>query len=70
MAANFIRVLLLVVATLSLGDGLAQGALHQALGFVTFTVALCLTFAADAVLAPLIAPLAGKRERLEHEPAH
>ena len=49
--ANFVRVLLLAVMTLTLGDGLAQGALHQTLGFVTFLVALCLTFLTDAGLA-------------------
>ena len=69
MAANFARVLLLAAVTLVLGDGLAQSALHQVLGFATFAVALCLTFAADTVLAPLIVPAAGER-RLEDEPAH
>ena len=59
VVANFVRVLLLAVITLVLGDGLAQGWLHQTLGFATFLIALMLTFAADALLSPIL----GRRGR-------
>lgn len=60
VVANFVRVLLLSVMTLALGDGLAQGWLHQTLGFATFLVALMLTFATDALLSPLLDRRGGK----------
>ena len=50
IVANFVRVLLLAIMTLTLGDSLAQGVLHQTLGLMTFIVALTLTFATDAWL--------------------
>ena len=49
--ANLVRVLCLALLTLFAGDAVAQGALHETLGFVTFGVALGLTFLADAGLA-------------------
>ena len=65
VVANFARVLLLAIMTLTLGDALAQGVLHQLLGLMTFLVALGLTFATDAVLARRLArPLARARAPL------
>ena len=51
IVANFVRVMMLALLTLSFGDAVAQGWLHETLGFVTFAVALGLTFLADAALA-------------------
>ena len=51
VVANLVRVLLLATLTLTAGDAVAQGVLHETLGFATFGVALGLTFLADAVLA-------------------
>ena len=53
IVANFARVMALATLTLSFGDAVAQGVLHETLGFLTFGVALGLTFAADAALAKL-----------------
>lgn len=58
--ANFARVTLLALMTLGFGDAIAQGVLHEMLGFVTFAIALLLTFAADALLARVWPPAAGK----------
>ena len=49
--ANFVRVIALALLTLNFGDAVAQGVLHETLGFVTFGVAMGLTFVADATLA-------------------
>ena len=51
VVANLVRVLCLALLTLWAGDAVAQGLLHETLGFVTFGVALGLTFLADAGLA-------------------
>ena len=48
--ANFVRIISLALLTLNFGDAVAQGAIHETLGFVTFGVALALTFVADAAL--------------------
>ena len=45
--ANFVRVLVLSGLTLTFGDAIAQGPLHQTLGLATFACALALTYAAD-----------------------
>lgn len=49
--ANLVRVLCLALLTLWAGDAVAQGLLHETLGFITFGVALGLTFVTDAGLA-------------------
>lgn len=51
VVANFARVVLLALMTLGLGDAVAQGVLHETLGFATFAIALLLTFTADTALA-------------------
>ena len=61
VVANFLRVLLLAVMTLTLGDALAQGVLHQTLGILTFIVALALTFVTDSLLAGVLGRRAMKR---------
>ena len=51
IVANLVRVLCLALLTLWAGDAVAQGLLHETLGFIAFGVALSLTFMADAGLA-------------------
>lgn len=51
VGANFLRVLLLAVTTLTFGDAVAQGLSHQLLGFATFAAALGVTFVVDEALA-------------------
>ena len=53
VTANLVRVICLALLTLWAGDAVAQGLLHETLGFITFGVALGLTFLADAALARL-----------------
>ena len=61
--ANFVRVMALALLTLNFGDAVAQGVLHETLGFVTFGVALGLTFVADAALAGVWRPRATSMAR-------
>ena len=53
IAANIIRVIILVLITYYFGDAAAQGYLHGTAGIVTFVAALLLTFAIDWALSPL-----------------
>jgi exosortase len=53
LAANVIRVIILVLITYYLGDEMAQGYLHEGAGIVTFVVALLLIFLIDGLLTPL-----------------
>jgi exosortase len=53
LAANVIRVIILVLITYYLGDEMAQGYLHDGAGIVTFVVALLLIFLIDGLLTPL-----------------
>ncbi|MBM3115145.1 exosortase B [Jeongeupia naejangsanensis] len=53
IAANLIRVLLLVLITYYLGDAAGQGFMHGLAGMVMFGSALLLIFAADGVLGRL-----------------
>jgi exosortase len=53
LAANVIRVIILVLITYYLGDEMAQGYLHDGAGIVTFVVALLLIFVIDGLLTPL-----------------
>jgi exosortase len=57
MAANFIRVLMLVLITYYLGESAAQGFMHELAGVTMFAVALLLIFALDSVLGRIF----GKR---------
>ena len=56
VVGNLVRVLLLATLTLAAGNAVAQGVLHETLGFATFGVALGLTFLADASLARVWPP--------------
>lgn len=51
---NFVRILLLVLATWWWGEDVAQGAAHQAVSLAMFTLALMFLLALDAVLHPLL----------------
>lgn len=53
IAANLIRVIMLLLITKYLGNEVAQGMLHEAAGLSMFMVALVLLIAIDAVLEPL-----------------
>lgn len=62
IAANVIRVIILVLITYYLGDEMAQGYLHETAGIVTFVVALLLIFLIDGLLTPLRRALSGDRD--------
>jgi exosortase len=53
VAANIIRVAILVLLTYFFGDAVAQGFLHMAAGIVLFTSALLLVFLVDSVMSRL-----------------
>jgi exosortase B len=53
IAANVVRVIILVLITYYFGDEAAQGYLHESAGIVTFVSALLLIFALDWVLTPI-----------------
>jgi exosortase len=53
IAANVIRVIILVLITYYLGDEMAQGYLHDTAGIVTFVSALLLIFLIDGLLTPV-----------------
>ena len=50
IAANILRVIILVLLTYYFGDAVAQGFLHFAAGIFLFVVALMLVFGLDAML--------------------
>ena len=60
VAANIVRVIILVLITYYFGDEAAQGYLHDSAGIVTFVSALLLIFLLDWALTPLRAWLGGK----------
>lgn len=53
IAANVIRVIILVLITYYFGDEMAQGYLHDTAGIVTFVSALLLIFLIDGLLTPV-----------------
>ncbi len=53
IAANVVRVIILVLLTYYAGNEVAQGYLHDFAGIVTFVSALLLIFAIDKLLAPV-----------------
>jgi exosortase len=59
IAANVVRVIILVLLTYYAGNEVAQGYLHDFAGIVTFVSALLLIFGIDKLLTPL-------RRRLTH----
>ena len=63
VAANMVRVAVLVLITYHLGDAAAQGYLHNTAGMVTFTSALLFIFLIDWLLTPVRNALASPAER-------
>lgn len=59
IAANLIRVLMLLLITKYFGNAVAQGILHEAAGLSMFMIALLLLIAIDAALEPLRRRLSG-----------
>ena len=53
IAANVIRVIILVLLTYYFGNEVAQGYLHDFAGIVTFVSALLLFFLVDQILSPI-----------------
>lgn len=59
IAANFLRVVILLLVTHYAGSGAAQGLLHDAAGLTTFTLALAVMMAIDMLIGALWHPRAG-----------
>lgn len=57
IAANILRIIVLVLLTYFFGDAVAQGFLHMAAGLFLFATALFLVFAVDSVLFRIIKPV-------------
>ena len=53
VTANLCRIALLMLVTLTLGDGAAQGWFHPMAGLILFALALGLLIAGDALLSPI-----------------
>jgi exosortase B len=62
IAANVVRVIILVLITYYFGDEAAQGYLHDFAGIVTFVSALLFIFLLDSILTPLRGWLGGKSD--------
>jgi len=60
VAANIVRVIILVLITYYFGDEMAQGYLHDFAGIVTFVSALLFIFLLDSLLSPLRRWMGGK----------
>lgn len=56
IAANIIRIIVLVLLTYYAGDAVAQGFLHMTAGLFLFALALVLVFAVDSLLWPMLRP--------------
>ena len=54
VAANILRIVILILLTVFAGDAVAQGFMHFAAGIVVFVIALSLIFALDAGLAAVM----------------
>lgn len=54
MAANFVRVLILILLTYHAGEAAAQGFLHNFAGMTMFVAALLIMFAIDTAVSPLL----------------
>ena len=70
IAANVVRVVILVLLTYYAGNEVAQGYLHDFAGIVTFVSALLLIFGIDKLLSPVRRRLTdGKKETAHAEAA-
>lgn len=54
MAANFVRVLILILLTYHAGEATAQGFLHNFAGMTMFVAALLIMFGIDSAVGPLV----------------
>jgi len=70
VAANVVRVVILVLITYYLGNEAAQGYLHDFAGIVTFVSALLLIFLLDTILAPVRRRLASKDAPFDQKETH
>lgn len=61
MAANLVRVLILILLTYHAGEAAAQGFLHNFAGFTMFVAALLILFAIDAAIGPVVERLKRRR---------
>jgi exosortase len=66
IAANVIRVIILVLLTYYFGNEVAQGYLHDFAGIVTFVSALLLFFLLDQILSPIRRRLTRNTEEETH----
>lgn len=70
IAANVVRVIILVLITYYMGNEAAQGYLHDFAGIVTFVSALLLIFLLDTLLAPVRRRLAPRNIQDKRKDAH
>ncbi|WP_120716534.1 exosortase V [Tsuneonella amylolytica] len=63
LAANFVRVIILILLTYHYGEAAAQGFLHNFAGILLFAVALVGIFLLDAILHPIFERLRTRRAR-------
>jgi exosortase len=61
VAANIVRIILLILITYGFGDEVGQSFIHYTAGLVLFGTALLLVFALDRVLHPIFTRLEPKR---------
>lgn len=59
--ANILRIIVLVLLTYFMGDGVAQGFLHVTAGLFLFATALILVFAVDNLLSTIFKPRSAAR---------
>ncbi len=69
IAANIVRVIILVLLTYYFGNEVAQGYLHDFAGIVTFVAALLLIFLLDALLTPVRRRLTRELPEVPHAAA-
>lgn len=69
IAANVIRVIILVLLTYYFGNEVAQGYLHDFAGIVTFVSALLLFFLLDQILSPIRRRLTRNTQEETHAPS-
>lgn len=65
IAANVVRIILLVLMTAFLGDAVAQGVLHETAGLVMFTLALSAVFILDWLYSHIAQFLARGRQNVQ-----
>lgn len=63
IAANVVRVMILVLVTYHFGDAAGQGFIHGAAGMVLFVIALSMLFAVDGLLGVVLPDAGARRPR-------